>query len=286
MADNRDDFVIAIRYALLKKGTKQKFSLFFLIILSIFTITLDKLSVPVVLSARAVLNDLVYEVAFIASTPGKSLIYLGQTSKKHFNTVNKNKILEEEVDRLKNHSYKSLFLQTENKYLKQALNISNVRNNKAEEDSIVARVILDQESPYLKSLLINKGRKDGITKGMFVFSKNYLIGTIIESNYLSARVLLITDLNSRIPVIIQDSNVNAILIGAGKNTDLILEYLPDSFILKTNTIIYTSGKDGFLGVGLPVAKTYTTKENEVLIKPLADPGQALIIHVSKGQFNK
>jgi len=286
MADHRDDFIIALRYALLKKGAKQKFSLFFLISFSILTITLDKISIPFILSIRTALNDFVYSVAIVASTPGKFVAYLNQEKKIYFNIINKNKILEEEVDRLKNHSYKSLFLQTENKYLKQALNISNVRNNKAEEDSIVARVILDQESPYLKSLLINKGRKDGITKGMFVFSKNYLIGTIIESNYLSARVLLITDLNSRIPVIIQDSNVNAILIGAGKNTDLILEYLPDSFILKTNTIIYTSGKDGFLGVGLPVAKTYTTKENEVLIKPLADPGQALIIHVSKGQFNK
>ena len=121
MADNRDDFVIAIRYALLKKGTKQKFSLFFLIILSIFTITLDKFSVPVVLSARAVLNDLVYEVAFIASTPGKSLIYLGQTSKKHFNTVNKNKILEEEIEKLKSNRYESIFLKTENENLKQIL---------------------------------------------------------------------------------------------------------------------------------------------------------------------
>jgi rod shape-determining protein MreC len=76
MADSRDDFIIAIRYALLKKGTKQKFSLFFLISLSILIITLDKLSLPIVSSTRAVINDLVYEVAFIAATPGKFLSYL------------------------------------------------------------------------------------------------------------------------------------------------------------------------------------------------------------------
>ena len=66
MADNRDDFIIAIRYALLKKGAKQKFSLFFLIALSITIITLDKISVPLVTTTRAVLNDFVYHVSFVA----------------------------------------------------------------------------------------------------------------------------------------------------------------------------------------------------------------------------
>ena len=110
MADSRDDFIIAIRYALLKKGTKQKFSLFFLISLSILIITLDKLSLPIVSSTRAVINDLVYEVAFIAATPGKFLSYLNKKQKDHFNTVNKNKILIEEIESLKSDRYNNLYL--------------------------------------------------------------------------------------------------------------------------------------------------------------------------------
>ena len=285
MADNRDDFVIALRYALLKKGTKQKFSLFFLIILSIFTITLDKFSIPFVLSTRAVLNDFVYEVAFIASTPGKFVNYLGQTSKKHFNVVNKNKILKEEIEKLKISRYDSLFLKTENKNFKQILGLDNTINNE-DDVAILARVIIDQESPYLKSLIVNKGTKHGIVKGMTVFSKNYLIGKIIESNFLSARVLLITDLNSKIPVIIEDTDVNAILTGTGKKTDLILEYLPDEFVIEPNKIIFTSGKDGFLTGGMPVAKSYLDKKNKVQIKSISNPQQALIVYVTKGKFNK
>jgi len=119
-----------------------------------------------------------------------------------------------------------------------------------------------------------------------VFSKGYLIGTVIESNYLTARVLLITDLNSKIPVVIQDTNVNAILVGVGKNTDLSLEYLPDGFVLDPNKIIYTSGKGGFLSIGLPIAETYLDKKNNLYIKSLADPQQASIIYVTRGQFNK
>jgi rod shape-determining protein MreC len=282
MADSRDDFIIAIRYALLKKGAKQKFSLFFLISFSVLIIVLDNLSVPFIKSTRAVLNDFVYRASVVASAPGKFFSYLNLEKNKHFNIVNKNKILKKEIRLLKINRYNSLFLKTENENLKKVLNVANV-STYGENTSVVARVILDPESPYLKSLLINKGTKNAIIKGMTVFSKGYLIGTIVESNYLTARVLLITDLNSRIPVVLQDTDINAILTGIGKKTNLALEYLPESFVAAPNKIIYTSGKDGFLAAGLPVAKTYLDKKGKLRIKSLADPGQALIIYVTKGQ---
>jgi rod shape-determining protein MreC len=285
MSDSRDDFVIAIRYALLKKGAKQKFSLFFLIILSISVITLDKLSVPFINSTRAVLNDLVYQVAIISSTPGRSISYLSKVTENHFDIVDKNKTLEEEIQILKSNRFNNLFLKTENENLKKALNLGDLRDRE-EQSPVRARVTLDQESPYLKSLLINKGKKDTIVKGMTVFSKSYLIGTIIESNYLTARVLLITDLNSKIPVIIQDTDVNAILTGSGKKKILMLEYLPDEFVLEPNKIIYTSGKDGFLSAGMPVAETYLDIKNNLRIRSLADPQQASIVHITTGGFNK
>jgi rod shape-determining protein MreC len=285
MADNRDDFIIALRYALLKKGAKQKFSLFFLISFSVLIIFLDKISLPITTFTRSVLNDIVYQISFVASTPGKVFNYLNDEKSEHFNIVNKNIILKEEIEALKSKQYDALFLITENKILKQALKLGSVKNL-GDEASIRARVALDHNSPYSKSLSINKGKKDGIIKGMTVFSQNYLIGTIIEANYFTARVLLITDLNSKIPVVLQDTGVNAILAGAGKKTDLTLEYLPDDIVLLPNKIIYTSGKDGFLSSGLPVAETYLNKKNEFKIKSLADPQQASIVHVTRGKFNK
>ena len=284
MADRRDDFIIALRYALLKKGTKQKFSLFFLFVLSILILSLDRLSIPFIKTTRAVLNDFVYEVAVIASAPIKFVSYLSYTGRTHFNIVKKNNNFKEEIEMLKNERNNILFLKTENKSLKEALDLSDTIS-KEQGTAIVAKVILDQESPYLKSLLINKGRKNGVAKGMTVFSKNYLIGTVVESNYLTARVLLVTDLNSKIPVLIQESSVNAILTGAGKSTDLMLEYLPEEFVLEPNKIIYTSGRDGFLVAGLQVAETYLNKDNKIIIKPLADPQQASIIYVTNGQLN-
>ena len=285
MSDSRDDFVIAIRYALLKKGAKQKFSLFFLIILSIAVIILDRSSLSIMSSTRAVLNDLVYHVAIVSSSPEKFVKYLAGTTKQHLTTHDQNKFLQEEIIKLKKKQLDGIFLKTENKILKNALSLSNTRS--LEEDiSIPAKVIIDQQSPYLKSLLINKGSKHGIMKGMTVFNKNFLIGTIIESNYLTSRVLLLTDLNSRIPVILENSDINAILTGTGGKKKLVLEYLPDQFKIGPDQIIFTSGKDGFLAAGIPIAKSYLNEKNEVDIKSLADPDQAYIIYITNGQFNK
>ena len=283
MADSRDDFIIAIRYALLKKGTKQKFSLFFLISLSLLIITLDKLSIPFLLSTRAVVNDFVYKVAYVASIPGKFISYLGKEGQEHYNLAEKNIILEEEIKKLKSERYNSLFLKTENKNLRYSLSIDKITANKA-DIVISTRVIIDSKSPYLKSLLINKGKNHGIIKGMTAFSKGYLIGRVIESNFLTARVLLISDLNSRIPVIVQDTDVNGILAGSGSRTDFNLEYLPDDFLIEPNKIIFTSGKDGMLISGMPVAETYLNEKGRVKIKSLANPTQALIVQVTSGQI--
>jgi rod shape-determining protein MreC len=285
MADHRDDFIIAIRYALLKKGAKQKFSLFFLIILSISIITLDRISPPYTTPVRAILNDLVYHVSVISSQPLKLKNNLIKKISKHYDVMGENIYLKQEMEYLKKQKFNNSFLSSENEILKQALDLS-INKNFEQNFSIAAKIILDQESPFLKSVLINKGTKNDMLKGMTVFSKDYLVGTVIETNYLTSRVLLLTDLNSKLPVIIEGTDINAILEGTGKNLNLRLNYLPENYQIEENKLIFTSGKDGFLSAGIPVAKTYLNKKNKVLIKLLSDPDQALIVNVTNGQINQ
>ena len=282
MADHRDDFIIAIRYALLKKGAKQKFSLFFLILLSISIITLEKFSLPFMSSSRVVLNDVVYRISIVASQPAVLRKYLVLKTKKHYNTMSENKFLTKEIEYLNKQKFNNAFLVSENEILKKALDL--FENKSSEQDfSVSAKVILDQGSPYLKSILINKGTKNNIKKGMTVFSNDYLMGIIIETNFISSRVLLLTDLNSKIPVIIGGENVNAILEGTGNKLKLRLSYLPENYEIEPSKIIFASGKDGFLTPGIPIARTYLDKKNKILIKLLGDPAQALIVNVTNGQ---
>jgi len=284
MADHRDDFIIAIRYALLKKGAKQKFSLFFLIVLSISIITLDKFELSFMSPVRAVLNDFVYRVSVVASQPEKIKKNVEKKITNHYNVMKENKFLIDEIEYLKRQKFNNAYLSSENQLLKTALEFSENKNFE-QNFSIVAKVILDQESPYLKSVLINKGTNHGIEKGMTVFSKDYLMGTVIETNYLSSRVLLLTDLNSRLPIVIEDSTINGILGGLGNKSNLNIAYLPDNYELEANKIIFTSGKDGFIVPGIPVAETYLNKKNKILIRLLADPNQALVVNVTNGQIN-
>ena len=283
MAEQRDDFIIALRYALLKKGTQQKFSLFFLIIFSIIIFTLDKLSFSYVQKTRAVLNDFIYQVAIVTSAPEKFTKYMLKLTADHYSVYRENEKLKEEVEVLRNEKIQKEYLLTENTILKEALQLTGTKA--LEQDiSIIAKVIIDQESPYLKSFLLNKGTRDGVLKGMTVFSKKYLIGTIIESNYLTSRVLLINDLNSRIPVIIENTSVNAILTGLGKDNNLELQYLPEQFQLSAGKNIYTSGKDGILAAGIPVGETYVDKKEQVKVRTLADLNQALFVNITNGQL--
>ena len=90
MSENRDDFIIAIRYALLKKGTKQKFSLFFLILLSISIISLDRMSLSFMTPVRSVINDFVYRVSVVSSQPVKFRKYLFKTVSQHYSVRSEN----------------------------------------------------------------------------------------------------------------------------------------------------------------------------------------------------
>ena len=284
MADSRDDFIIAIRYALLKKGAKQKFSLFFLILLSLAIITLDKFSHPATKVSRAVINDVVYHISAIANTPIKGTKNFFKTLGNFYFAYSENKNLKKEIESLNNNKFNTIFLKTENRNLKNYLKIGNLKRV-GQSINIFANVFFDQNSPYLKSLIINRGTKNGVAKGMTVFSQNFLIGTVIETNYQSARILLLTDLNSKIPVVIEGTKVQAILSGNGKKNGVFLEYLPDKYELGAEKIIFTSGKDGFLLPGIPVAKTLLNKKGKIILKVLAEPNQAIIVRVTSSQNN-
>jgi rod shape-determining protein MreC len=281
MSASRDDFSIAFRSALLQKGARTKFSLFFLICFSVLIFFLDSYPNKFMDGTRSLLNDLIYRVSSAATSPLRFISYLGNNTKIHFNTYNENIFLKKELEKYKLENLNNKFLKIEVKKLKDSIYLdeSNYENNK----SIIAKVFLDKDSPFLKSQVLNKGSKSQIKKGMPVVKENYLIGRIIESNYLSSRVLLLNDLNSRIPVILEPSGVQAILVGTGeKNPNLI--YLPESFIPENGITIFTSGKDTIFPAGIAVGTTII-KNEDINVKLFVDPNQVSFVSIIKETNN-
>ena len=82
-------------------------------------------------------------------------------------------------------------------------------------NKILAKIIVDHDSPFLKSIIINKGSKDNIKIGTNIYDQSYLVGRVIEVNYKTSRVLLLSDLNSNVPVTIAPQNIQAIVTGSG-----------------------------------------------------------------------
>ena len=101
---------------------------------------------------------------------------------------------------------------------------------------------------------------------MPVTKDNNLVGRVVETNYLSSRVLLLNDLNSRIPVTLDEDNSQAILSGGGTAKPK-LEYLPEGYEFTEDVNVFASGKDGIFIPGTPIGETTTEGEVDLFVDP-------------------
>ena len=248
METSRDDFIIAIRSAFLKKGTQQRFSLLSLIFFSIIFLILGSLNFKVINYVKIGINEIVYRSSFIVSGPENFIIDNYLVVKNHLNLYKINEKNKSELENLKAKDLLNEYIILENKRLKNIVDDYVIKS-----DTIIAKVLSDKGSPFLKSIIINKGSKHGIDLGMVVMDKEYLVGNTVEVNYLSSRVLLLSDLNSKIPVIIEPNEIFSILSGTGKKNGVI-QYSKKYEDIKDDSIIYTSGSGNLFKAGIPIGR--------------------------------
>ena len=246
MATSRDDFVIAIRSAFLKKANKQRFSLIGLIFFSIGLILFSKINLPFTNYLNIGLNEIVYRSSFIISFPEKKILQFKDIIKNHYILYDNYDEIKNELEKLKSEKLEIIFLEEENKRLKKTID-EYIYNSK----ELVAKVLIDKDSPFLKSIIVNKGSKDNVILGMAVLDGNYLVGKIVEVNYSTSRALIISDLNSKIPVSIEPGNIQSILSGTGKRNGKI-EYVESEILIDDGSIVYTSGSGNIFKSGIPI----------------------------------
>ena len=256
METSRDDFIIAIRSAFLKKSNKQRFSLIGLIFFSIILIVLTRINFTPINYLKSGLNEVVYRISFIVSLPEKKLVSSATTIKEHYKMYEEFVFLKKSLKELEGDKYTLNYLISENKRLRKLIDEYIINS-----DELVAKVLLDKESPFLKSIIVNKGSQDNVKIGMAVLDGPYLIGKIVEVNYSSSRALLISDLNSKIPVILEPGNIQSIMSGSGKTLGEIQYFKNSDLKISDNKLIYTSGSGGIFKAGIPIGKL--NEENKV-----------------------
>ena len=249
MQTNRDDFIIAIRSAFLKKGNQQRFSLIALIFFSIFIIVLGKYNFKGINFLKLSLKELVYRTTFIVSVPENFVISSYQTIHDHFSLYSNYENLKKDYESLKATKLNTDFLKSENEALKSKINDVSTQSSE-----LLAKVIIDKKSPFLRSVIVNRGSKDNVILGMAVLDEKFLVGKVVEVNYSTSRVLLLSDLNSKIPVSIEPNGVQSILSGSGSNFGEI-QYIKEDYQLDSDFEIFTSGSGGIFRSGIPIGKT-------------------------------
>ena len=141
---------------------------------------------------------------------------------------------------------------------------------------IGARVVADLRSPFVKTLVVNRGQEDGVAIGQAVMGARGLVGRVISVGSRSSRVLLATDLNSHIPVVTLSGNVRAILSGRNESQP-VLTFLPRKADLQNADTIITSGDGGEMPIGLPVGKLALDEQGKPFVQLHDDLDQ--LVHV-------
>ena len=273
MSTSRDDFGIAIRSALLQRGARQKFSLFVLILISAIIFALDTTQIKPVKILRSLINDGVYRISAISSSPIKFTSASKDFFINHIFLYQENEKLKTEIAELKKLKLNNSYLKAQNKQLNEIVELDEEMAYR----TVSAKIMLDKNSPYLNSVIINKGINSDIKLGMPVLSKGHLVGRIVEVNFVSSRILLLNDLNSKIPVVVSPNGDQGILSGVGE-ANPILDYLPENFNSSSESLVYTSGKDGILVPGISIGRAFN-EDGRVIVKLFTDPSQIFLVNI-------
>tara|TARA_B110000046_G_scaffold177536_1_gene204449 strand:+ start:393 stop:1622 length:1230 start_codon:yes stop_codon:yes gene_type:complete len=264
MQTSRDDFIIAIRSAFLKKGTQQKFSLLSLVLFSIIFLILGSFNFKIIDFNRILIKEIIYYSSFVVNVPENFIKKSFNKASNHFDHYNNYLVTKGELEELKNKDLEKKILTFENVELKKLIDDYFIEDRQA-----YAKVLIDKESPFLRSIVINKGSRNGVKTGMTVYDEIYLVGKIVEVNFLTSRVLLISDINSKVPITIQPLNLQGIMNGLDHSRGELqytnkIKSITDS---SQKLIAVTSGIGGIFKGGVPIGEIDMTdiSDNKKLI---------------------
>jgi len=187
-----------------------------------------------------------------------------------------NEQLREENVRLREWYQTAMLLEAENKSLRELLNVKL----DPQHSFITARVIADSGNAYVKSLLLSAGKSDGVEKGQAVLSGEGLVGRIVEAGQRTSRILLVNDVNSRVPVVVQDTLQHAVMAGTNGTYPRLIHLSQDTKILEGARIM-TSGYGGVFPPGLPVGKVVLKKDGVRRVALFADLDRMLYVRCVK-----
>ena len=258
----RDDFEVATQQV---RTALQRFALVLLVVAAFAAMLIGKADTVLVENARILALDLASPALEAMARPVAVANRAIADLKEFASLREENARLREENARLITWQAAARRLENENDRLRE---LSQFREG-PEASFITARIVGDSVSAYVRGALLNVGGKAGVTPGQAVVTGEGLAGRVAEVGDNSARVLFVTDVNSRLPVQVERTRERAIL--AGDNSALMRLTLAQTLQgVQRGDRIVTSGHGGSFPVGIPVGEVVQTESGSVKVRPFAD----------------
>lgn len=227
-------------------------------------LVLSRIGHTAIMDARDGLVDLSAPLLELASLPAIEARRLSERAQDYMTAFDELDRLKKENEELRQWKWRTQLLERKVAHLRSLLNA-------AEEPALVyatGRVIADARGPFVRSALINLGRQDGLRIGYAVVNGEGLIGRTVDAGDAVARVLLLNDLNSRIPVLVGPAGVRGLALG-DNSAELQLDFLAEGASVYPGDEVYTSGSGGLLPRGLRVG-VVTGEPGAYRVQPYAE----------------
>ena len=267
--------------SLKKKDKKNLFSNYSFIFFVIFSITLITFDTKKIINSTIIRSKIINSIFFtkdffLSNLPNLDKLKLVVTSKEEL--LIENKFLKKKIENNTLFKLKSKKLEIENNILRKELSLLPP----ILENYVFVKVTADTQTRYNKTVIINGGKNMHIRKGDAALTSKGLIGSVIDVHDKYSRVLLITDINSKIPVRIGKNNKKAIV--SGNNTPKIdLLYLKENMSFEDGELVYTSGDGGHFNPGIPIG-VIKKENNTIYIEPLNNLSEVQYINIFINQF--
>ncbi|HJN22806.1 MAG TPA: rod shape-determining protein MreC [Rhodospirillales bacterium] len=256
------------------KGLAQRFAYLGLVGAAFFLMLFGKADMVMVERLRTHVTDAVAPVLDAMSRPVATVSDMVDQVRALARLRMENNSLRDDNSRLLHWQAVAHQLETENKALQSLLNF--VPSPRA--SFITTRVIADASGFFAHSLVVNAGLRAGITKGQAVVTGEGLVGRITDVGVRSARILLISDLNSHIPVLVGPTRIRAILAGNNSNRPHLIHLPEEGSVLPGNRIV-TSGHGGALPSGLPIGVVASVDDGGIEIRPFVERNRLEYVRV-------
>ena len=244
------------------KALVNRFAFIFLILVAIGIMLLSRTETSVIEKFSTAVVDVVSPIMDAISKPAATINHTVRTFQDLMDLREDNIRLKLENERLLLWQETAKRLQSENKVLQSLLQF----RPDPKMQFITARVIADSGGAFVKSVIVNTGKREGVRKGQAAVTGEGLAGRVISVGYRSARVLLVTDINSRVPVLVEASRDRAILSGDNSSMPQ-LNFLPANSAAKPGHRILTSGHGGVFPAGLQVGHIVDAPDGIMRVKP-------------------